>query len=124
MFIRFQENPLGKSVGDCSVRAISNVLEMSWEQTYIELCLQGFIMADMPSSNSVIDAYLRSKGFRKSIIPNTCPDCYTVADFADDHQQGVYLLATGEHVVSVVDGAYYDSWDSGNEIPIYYYRKG
>lgn len=123
MFIYYQDNPLGKSVGDCSVRAISNTLEMSWEQTYIELCLQGFIMADMPSSNSVIDAYLRSKGFRKSIIPNTCPDCYTIADFADDHPRGVYLLATGEHVVSVVDGAYYDSWDSGKEIPIYYYRK-
>lgn len=123
MYIHFQDNPLGKSVGDCSVRAISNVLEMSWEQTYIELCLQGFIMADMPSSNSVIDAYLRSKGFKKSIIPNTCPECYTIADFADDHPYGVYLLATGEHVVSVVDGAYYDSWDSGDEVPIYYYRK-
>ena len=121
MYIPFQDNPLGKSVGDCSIRAISNLLEMSWEQTYIELCLQGFIMADMPSSNTVIDAYLRSKGFKKSIIPNTCPDCYTIAEFADDHPKGEYLLATGSHVVTVVDGAYYDSWDSGNEVPIYFY---
>ena len=75
MFVYFQDNPLGKSVGDCSIRAISNLLEMSWEQTYIELCLQGYIMADMPSSNAVIDVYLRSKGFKKSIIPNTSPDC-------------------------------------------------
>ena len=121
MYKYFQNNPLGKSVGDCSIRAISNILNMTWEQTYIELCLQGLIMADMPSSNSVIDAYLRSKGFRKSIIPNSCPDCYTIADFADDHPKGVYLLATGEHVVSVVNGAYFDSWNSGDELPIFYY---
>lgn len=27
------------------------------------------------------------------------------------------------HVVCVQDGYYYDSWDSGNEIPIYYWER-
>ena len=57
------------------------------------------------------------------IIPNTCPDCYTIADFCNDHPYGTYILATGTHVVAVIDGDYYDTWDSGNEIPIFYWQK-
>ena len=56
-------------------------------------------------------------------IPNTCPDCYTVEQFCVDNDRGLFLLATGSHVVAVKDGLYFDAWDSGNEIPIYYWRK-
>ncbi len=65
MFERYNPNPQGRVVGDCTVRAISKALGQSWEQTYIGLCLQGFLMGDMPSSNAVWGAYLRSKGFRR-----------------------------------------------------------
>lgn len=80
-------------------------------------------MCDMPSSNAVWGAYLLDKGFFRSVIPNTCPDCYTVSDFAEDHKHGNYILATGTHVISVKDGIIYDSWDSSNEIPVYYFWK-
>lgn len=80
-------------------------------------------MYDMPSSNEVWSAYLKSEGYMKRIIPNTCPSCYTVRDFCRDHPEGRYLLATGTHVVAAIDGDYYDTWDSGNEIPIYYFVK-
>lgn len=80
-------------------------------------------MKDMPSSNAVWGAYLKSLGFKRYIIPNECPDCYTVSDFAKEHSSGVYILATGTHVVTVKDGDYYDTWDSGKEIPIYYFVK-
>jgi len=33
------------------------------------------------------------------------------------------ILATGTHVIAVGDGNYYDTWDSGQEVPIYYWRK-
>lgn len=80
-------------------------------------------MADMPSGNSVWGAYLKQKGFRRYIIPDTCPDCYTVADFASDHPEGTYILALSDHVVAVKGGDYWDTWDSGNEVPIYYWKK-
>ena len=80
-------------------------------------------MCDLPSSNTVWGAYLREKGFKRSLIPDGYPDYYTVSDFARDHPSGEYLLATNGHVVAVVDGQYCDSWDSGAEIPIYYWRK-
>ena len=80
-------------------------------------------MNDMPSSNAVWGAYLRTLGFKREAIPNTCPECYTVNDFCEDNPEGVFIVATGNHVVAVVDGDYYDTWDSGDELPIYYWRK-
>lgn len=122
-FIKYNPNPNGNLVGDCVIRAISKLTDQDWDSTYIGVCLQGFMMKDMPSSNSVWGAYLLSNGFSRGYIPNTCPDCYTVKDFCYDHQNGSYLLAIGTHVVAVIDGDYYDSWDSGNEIPVYYFTK-
>jgi hypothetical protein len=36
---------------------------------------------------------------------------------------GRYILAIPGHAVAIVDGAYFDSFDSGNEVPIYYWKK-
>ena len=34
------------------------------------------------------------------------------------------MLGFGNHVATVVDGILYDSWDSSNEIPQYFWHKG
>lgn len=118
----FNENPRKRNnVGDCTVRAISKALNLSWESAYFDLVMQGYVMGDMPSSNVVISSYLHSKGFSRHAIDDLCPDCYTVRDFANEHFKGTYILGTGTHVVCVKDGIYYDSWDSGDEIPLYYF---
>lgn len=122
-YIFYNPNPDKNLVGDCVIRAISKVTNQTWDDTYMGICFQGYIMKDMPSSNNIWGAYLKNKGFRRRVIPNTCPDCYTVRDFCYDHPEGVYMLATGTHVVAVEDGNYFDSWDSGSEIPIYYWQE-
>lgn len=123
MFVYFNPNPVGKHVGDCVIRAISRLTNQDWEKTYMEIALHGYMLHDMPSANYVWGAYLFENGFRRYVIPNTCPDCYTVKDFCKDNPYGMYLLATGSHVVAVQDGNYYDAWDSGDEVPIYYWQK-
>jgi len=122
-YVYYNPNPSSnrQSIGDCVVRAISKIMNYSWDRTYAELCVEGFTLKDFGNSNTVWDSYLRKHGFVRNVIPNTCPSCYTVLDFCHDNPDGVFLLATGSHVVAVVDGDYYDSWDSGNEVPIYYY---
>ena len=81
MYIEYNSNPENKLVGDCVVRAISKVTNQDWEKTYMEVCVQGFMMHDMPSSNSVWGGYLFTKGFRRYIIPDTYPKRYTVKQF-------------------------------------------
>ncbi len=123
MWIKYNANPAGKRVGDCTVRAISKATDQEWEAAYSALAVEGFLLYDMPSANHVWGAYLRRKGFRRNIIPDTCPDCYTVEDFCRDNPKGVYILALPSHVIAVIDGDYYDTWDSGGEVPIYFWER-
>lgn len=123
MFVNHNENPAGLRVGDCVIRAISTALKQPWIKTYLGVVLEGLVMHDMPSANHVWGRYLEHKGFCRHIIPDTCPDCYTVARFSEEHPNGIYILALSGHVVAIVDGNYVDTWDSGEGIPIYYWQK-
>lgn len=120
----YNPNPSGNLVGDCVIRAVSKALDRSWEEVYVKICLQGLMMHDMPSSNSVWGSFLYAQNFRRHAIPDMCPDCYTVEEFAADNQVGTFVLATGSHTVCVQDGDWYDAWDSCSEIPAYFWTRG
>ena len=77
----------------------------------------------MPSSDKMWACYLISRGYTKHIIPDTVPIWYTVRDFCKDHPTGEYILKTSGHVIAVVNGDYYDTFDSGDKTPVYYWRK-
>ena len=115
-------NPKGKNVGDCTVRAISLATNQGWEKVYLDLCIQGYTMADMPSSNDVWGKYLMDKGWVYRRLQDTCPFCYTINDFCNDHPEGIFIVATGTHVVCVKDGCYLDTWDSGDKVPLFYFE--
>lgn len=124
MWQYYNPNPLSRRVGDCSVRAISKALNIDWETAFDLIADAAYAMADMPSSDSVWGAVLRQHGFYRAVVPNTCPDCYTAADFLEDHPIGIYVLSFGGHVAAAEDGFLYDTWDSSSLSPTYYfYRK-
>lgn len=110
-------NPKKKSVGDCVIRALCIALNKPWEDIYLDICVQGFKMADMPSANHVWGRYLRDKGFKRITAD---PDI-TVRSFCEVHDQGTFILGCDSHVVAAVDGCYCDAWDSGDEIVNYYW---
>lgn len=122
-YVEFNNNPLGKRVGDCTVRAISAALGEEWDKTYINLMMEGFTYKDLPSSNYVWGAFLEDRGYARYAIPNSCPSCYTVKQFCEDNPSGEFVLGTGTHVLFAKDGDYYDSWDSGDEVPVFYWKK-
>ena len=119
----YNPNPAARSVGDCAVRAVAAALGVDWETAYAMIANNGFLMGDMPSSNTVWGAVLRQNGFTRHTLPNSCPDCYTMEQFAEDHPEGVYVVGTGNHVAAVIDGMILDAWDSSNEMPVYYWQK-
>lgn len=124
-WVHYNPNPVRSDggVGDCAVRAISKALDLTWEQAYVRLSLNGYLMGDMPNSDIVWGSVLRAEGFVRETVPNTCPDCYTVAEFCRDNPEGVFVLKSDSHVATVIDGTLYDSWNSEMKIPVYYWTK-
>ena len=123
MYKYYNPNPKNKRIGDCAVRAVCKALGLSWEDAYINLCAEGLYYHDMPNANYVWGMYLRRFGFVQKQLPYICPDCTSVADFAELHPKGTYVLACQDHVVCCIDGCIYDVWDSSKETVIYYLQK-
>lgn len=122
-FIRYNPNPEHKYVPDCTVRAISKLMDIDWDTTYMALTVQGFMDKSPFIDDKVWGQFLRKNGYRVMPLPDLCPYCYTVREFANDHPHGRYLVKTHEHVIAIIDGDYYDTGDSGDEVPLYYYER-
>ena len=116
-------NPNNNLTGDCVIRALAVAQDKSWDDIYLSLVSYGYDMKDMPSSNNIWSYYLHNNGYKRNNIPDICPNCMTIKDFVTN-TSGDFILGTGTHVVAVKDHTYFDTWDSGNEIPIYYWKKG
>lgn len=123
MWLEFNPNPLNKRVGDCAIRAICAAENLSWYDAYDILTHYGRMFGNLPNANDVWGTFLKDEGYSRHIIEDTCPDCYTVADFAHDHPKGTFILGTGSHVVTIRNGAIMDAWDSSSEVPLYYFER-
>lgn len=123
MYKYYNANPMKRRSDDCVIRAIGTVLNKPWEEVYCALCELGRQDYDMPSANHIWGRYLRNNGYERTSVPDMCPDCYTVEKFAEEHRIGRYILALNGHVVACIDGVYYDTWNSGDEIVLYYWKE-
>ncbi len=123
MFKQINVNPVGRRVEDCAVRAVALALGVSWDDAFDMIADNAKQMGTMMHDNAAWGSVLRQHGFFRAVIPNTCPDCYSVEDFCIDHPKGVYVLGFGGHTATVIDGTLYDAWNSSRETPIYYWYK-
>lgn len=122
MWKYYNNNPCNRSVGDCTVRAVSLALGTSWDNAYDLLVDAGKKLCNMPSGNDVWGAVLAENGFKYVPLPE-CPGCLTVRDFARAHPRGVFVLAFGEHVATMINGDVYDTGNVWDDAPIYYFRR-
>ena len=123
MYQYYQPNPQNKRTDDCVIRALTKALDVDWDTASIYAIIQQIRDSDIYTKNYVWGNLLLRNGFKRHHLPDTCPDCYTVKAFADDHRKGKYIVGTGDHVVPVINGDYFDTFDSGGMTPIIYYRK-
>lgn len=119
----YNPNPKKKNTGDCVYRAVAKVTNDDWNSAFVMVVSEAYEMKEDTTSNDVWNEVLYSLGFKKRIAPDTCPTCYTIKQFCEDNPTGTYVVATGSHVVAVIDGDYYDTWDSGEQVVAYYYSK-
>lgn len=122
-WVMYEPNPVRSGASDCAVRAVAKALKISWEEAYMKLSSNGFQMGNVISADEVWGSVLRQHGFTRYIVPNTCPDCYSVARFCDEHPKGTYVVKSEGHVATVIDCVLYDSWPSQDKTVIYYWSK-
>ena len=122
MWVKANPNPLKKEVPDCVIRAISIALNRPWVVVYDDLCALGREECNIPSAYSVWGRYLFNRGFEPFMLPSVCPRCTTIDEFTKMYPKGVYIIGTGSHAVAVIDGNYFDSWDSGQEVATFFWR--
>lgn len=128
-FKYYQPNKLDlkDKYGDCTIRAISKVFDLSWQDTFIlcepiikkyQLLPNYFFFAGQENQVVEMLGLIRYKVSNKKGSKRP-----TVQSFAATHPNGTYLLKVAHHVVAVVDGYYYDTWDCGNKCLYGYYEK-
>ena len=121
-WVKYNANSNNKNVGDCVKRSLSVAYSMDYNDVGKEL---NKIKRDLGYNKfnvyPVFSKFLQNRGD----VFLTPSEDITVGDFCDLYNNGVYVLLCGKepkslsHMVSVVDGDYYDSWDSSR---YYVYR--
>lgn len=127
-YVYYQPNELDKQdrYGDCTIRALSKAFDCSWKEAFekqVPYCLKYQVTSafDCPANQAKI--ILKELGFEYHPIKlSKGSKRPTVSSFAREHTTGRYILNVARHVVAVVDGKYYDTWDSGNKCLYGYYK--
>ena len=122
MWVRCNVNPAHKDVPDCVIRAVAVALNLSWLQVSDELYEVARSEYSVTCDDNVWGRYLYMKGFKPFLLPENCPECVTIERFTKMFPNGVYIIGTGSHAVAVINGDYYDSWNSGNEVPSFFWK--
>ena len=118
-YVYYQPNKLDikDKYGDCTIRALSKVLNLNWIDTYLKtvpFCIkyqtpnifnlpQKLEAEAMAELGFIYHGVSNKKGTKRP----------TVDKFAKEHPFGVFIANVANHEVAVVDGKYYDTWDCG-----------
>ena len=123
MWVKANPNPAGKQVPDCVIRAICIALNKPWLEVSDEL-YYGYARQEysVTCDDHIWGHYLYDHGFVPFLLPEACPECVTVREFTRMYPYGIYIIGTGSHAIAVIDGDYYDSWDSGNTVPSFFWK--
>lgn len=119
-YVYYQPNKkdLKDKYGDCTIRALTKALNISWLEAFdmtIPVCREEQLPNVFFAPIEVRKRVMKSLGFDYVGISNKKgAKRPTVDSFAKEHPLGRYICNVANHEVAVVDGKYYDTWDSGN----------
>lgn len=126
---RYNANTRDSNVGDCVKRSLSVAFRMDYDEVSRELNkIKRDIGGSAFNNLRVVDQFLGRRNITTwTMMPAGVRP--TVEVFADEHSIGTFLLLSGNpkeaqfrgitnHMVCIVDGVIYDSWDSRNEVVV------
>lgn len=114
----YNPNPKGKNIGDCTLRAYCAAFDISWEEAFdvaSEIAKENGSLIQYVAEKVLVDHFgctLDDK-YNKKVVKQK--DRITVAEFATTHPYGIYILHMRNHLVTLRNGEYWDSWDSGDK---------
>jgi hypothetical protein len=107
--------------GDCAIRAIARLCDLNWDGAFdlaVGYCRDNHMVCSDPY---LIDVMMKDLGYAKTGYKTR--ERMKVKDFCKAHTHGRYMCNVAGHVVAVVNGKYYDAWDSGEMYVTSYYEK-
>lgn len=111
------EKDVKDEYGDCTIRALSKALDISWIEAFdltIPICREEQVPNIFFAPARIRNKMVESLGFKYHPVSNKKGTKRpTIEEFAQDHPHGRYICNVANHEVAVVDGRYYDTWDSG-----------
>lgn len=123
-WVEYNPNPNGNTkANDCTIRAYCAAENLKWDDAYDIACQRGRQLAFMPNDGSAVKNIVEEDfGYTRRKLAKE-ERGMTVNDFAIKYNEGTYLVEVARHLVAVIDGEYYDSWDCGEKKIKGYYTK-
>lgn len=107
---------LKDNYGDCAVRCICKAENIEWLDAYdIMYKISREIQCPL-NVKFGFEAIVKALGYEYVGISNKKGTKRpTVQTFAKQNPEGVYICVVANHYVTVADGYFYDTWDSGEK---------
>ena len=114
----YNPNPKDRNIGDCTLRSYCAAFKIDWDKAFD-------IASKVAKENSTLIQYVADKvlteefncyvdeKYNKKTVKSK--DRITVNEFTMTHPYGTYILHVRQHQVTVINGEYWDSWDSGKK---------
>jgi hypothetical protein len=120
-FMYFQPND--HVCGDCSIRAVSGALGITWHTALDKLVEKAHLLSEAPTSTECVGALLEENGFKwHPVDVSNGGKRPRVSDFSKG-KKGTYVLRVSSHLVCSVNGHYKDIWDCGEKCMYGYWEK-
>lgn len=118
------EKDLKDQQGDCAIRALTKFLGCTWLEAFDKLAVYARQTQTLINSLDNIKLFMAQAGYEYTSIYK---ERKTVLDFAKAHKTGTFILYVrvgySTHLVAVMDGVYYDTWDCGDRLIYGYWKK-
>lgn len=117
VYVHYQPNPIGRNTLDCSIRAISKIFEITWNDALDLIVDTAKRYYEQTNCTKNLNTLLFEKLGMHIYEPKKS---ITFEKFAYLHPEGTFALNSKGHICACVNGKLYDSWDSSMNKVIFY----